>query len=62
MLGEAAHRFDERWDQVVTVLEVDVDVPERSVAALIERDQTIVCREGDISRHGNQQRQRRHAY
>jgi len=35
MLGEAAHRFDERRDQVVTVLEMNVDVPERSFAALI---------------------------
>ncbi len=62
VLGEAAHRFDERRDQVMAVLQMDVDVAERRFAALIERDQTIVCCEGDISRHGNQQRQSRHAY
>src|SRR5262245_10265011 len=62
MLGEAAHRFDERRDQVMTVLEMNVDIPECSFAALIKRHQTIVCCEGDISRHGNQQRQSRHAY
>ena len=43
VLGEAAHRLDERRDQVMAVLEMHVDVGERRVAALIERDQTIVC-------------------
>jgi hypothetical protein len=46
----------------MAVLEMDVDVAERRVAALVECDQSIVCREGDNSRHGNQQRQSRHAY
>jgi hypothetical protein len=46
----------------MAVLEMDVDVAERGVAALIEGDQTIVCPESNISRHGNQQRQSRQAY
>jgi hypothetical protein len=45
----------------MAVLEMYVDVAERSLAALIERDQTIVRCEADIGRHGDQQRQSRHA-
>jgi phage shock protein A len=55
-------RLVERRDRVMAVLQRDVDVAKRSVAALIEGDQTIACCEGDISRHGDQQRQSRHAY
>jgi hypothetical protein len=46
----------------VAVLQMHIDIAERRFAALIERDQTIVSREGDIGRHGNQQRQSRQAY
>jgi hypothetical protein len=38
-----------------------VDVAERSFAALIERDQAIMCSVSDTNGHGNQQRQSRHA-
>jgi hypothetical protein len=40
---------------------MDVDVAKRRFAALIERDQTIVCPESDEGRQGNQERQGRHA-
>ena len=43
----------------MAVFQMHVDVAERSIAALIERDQAIVCRNADIGRHGDQQRQRR---
>ena len=46
----------------MAVLEMDVDVAERSVTALIESDQTVMRCKADIGRHRNQQRQRRQEY
>ncbi len=53
MRGIALHRFDQIGDQVLALLELDVDVGERLVGALIERDQLVVGADDDEQHHGD---------